>query len=78
MVFTQWPGQPESVIRAGEEQLPQGSRQMGKRDGQRDGQDRQVWKDEQETRDHGGEARLWGGDLSQPSEQCRLQPRGRE
>lgn len=79
MVFTQRPGQPESVTQAGEEQLPQGSRQMGKRDRQRDGQDRQVWKDEQETQgprwrgEAGG-----GGDLSEPSDQCGLESRGRE
>lgn len=76
-VFTQCPGQPESVIHAGEEQLPQRSREMGKRDRQRDGQDRWVWKDEQETH-HGKEARLGGGELSEPSEQYRLEPRGRE
>lgn len=77
MVFTQRPGQPESVTQAGRNSCPKEADRWAREIGREMAKTDRSGRMNRRHRDRGGEVRLGGGgDLSEPSDQCGLESRG--
>lgn len=67
MVFTQRPGQPESVTQAGGTAAPREADRWAREIGREMAKTDRSGRMNRRHRDRGGEVRLGGGDLSEPS-----------